>query len=138
MAKDAAAWAVKGAIAVPEAAVGVADMVTGGRAGKALEEIGFRPKEAREQVNDWHSDATKRAQQEFQQAEGFGGKLKAAVQNPSNIVGAVVESLPSMLTGGAVGRGLTAATRLGQMGLKGATIAGAAGEGVVGAGQQAE
>ncbi|MEQ6437219.1 PLxRFG domain-containing protein [Comamonas sp. w2-DMI] len=142
MAKDAAAWAVKGAIAVPEAAVGLADLATGGRAGKFLENeggaVGFRPKQAREIVNDWHSDATKRAQQEFQQAEGFGGKLKAAVQNPSNIVGAVAESLPSMLAGGAIGRGLTAATRLGQMGLKGATVAGAAGEGVVGAGSAAE
>lgn len=39
-ARDAAAWAVKGAIAVPEAIVGLADIPTGGRVGKALENEG--------------------------------------------------------------------------------------------------
>lgn len=39
---------VKGAVAVPEAAVGVADLVSGGAAGRAAEEIGFRPREAKE------------------------------------------------------------------------------------------
>ena len=38
--------AVKGAIGVPETVVGLADMVTGGYAGKALEQLGFRPEEA--------------------------------------------------------------------------------------------
>ncbi|PJO37641.1 hypothetical protein CTI10_015415 [Delftia acidovorans] len=141
-ARDAAAWVTKGAVAVPEAAVGLADIVTGGRAGKFLENeggaVGFRPKQAREAINEWHSDATKEAQRKFQEAEGLGGKFKAAVENPSNIVGAVVESLPAMGAAGVVSRGLTAATRLGQAGLKGAVAAGALGEGVVGAGSAAE
>ncbi|EPD34672.1 hypothetical protein, partial [Delftia acidovorans] len=140
--RDAAAWAAKGAVAVPEAAVGLADIVTGGRAGKFLENeggtVGFRPKPAREAVNEWHSDATKEAQRKFQEAEGLGGKFKAAVENPSNIVGAVVESLPAMGAGGVAARALGAATRLGQAGAKGAAAAGALGEGVVGAGSAAE
>ena len=141
-ARDAAAWAVKGAIAVPEAAVGLADLATGGRVGKFLENeggtVGFRPKPAREAVNEWHSDATKEAQRKFQEAEGLGGKFQAAIENPSNIVGAVVESLPAMGAGGVVARGLGAATRLGQAGAKGAAAAGALGEGIVGAGSAAE
>ncbi|WP_212645737.1 PLxRFG domain-containing protein [Delftia sp. PE138] len=140
--RDAAAWAAKGAVAVPEAVVGLADIATGGRAGKLLENeggaVGFRPKQAREAINEWHSDATKEAQRKFQEAEGLGGKLQAAIENPSNIVGAVVESLPAMGAGGVVARGLGAATRLGHAGAKGAAAAGALGEGIVGAGSAAE
>ena len=69
-ARDIAATAVKGAIAVPEAVVGLADIPTGGRVGKFLENdggaVGFRPKQAKEIVNEWHSDATKEAQRKFQ------------------------------------------------------------------------
>ena len=140
--RDAAAWGAKGAVAVPEAVVGLADIATGGRAGKFLENeggaVGFRPKQAREAINEWHSDATKEAQRKFQEAEGLGGKFQAAIENPSNIVGAVVESLPAMGAGGVVARGLGAATRLGQAGAKGAAAAGALGEGIVGAGSAAE
>ena len=37
IARDLAAWGVKGAIGVPEAVVGLGDIVSGGRLGKALE-----------------------------------------------------------------------------------------------------
>lgn len=140
--RDVAAWGVKSAISVPETVVGLADLVSGGQAGKALENeggaVGFRPKQAREVVNEWHSDATKLAQRRFQEADGIVAKGKAAIENPSNIVGGVAESLGAMGAGGALARGFTAATRLGQMGVKGATIAGAAGEGVTAAGSAAE
>ena len=167
MARDMAAWGVKGAIGLVEAPVGIADIFTGGRVGKALENeggaVGFRPKQAREAVNDWHSEATKDAQRKFQEAEGIGGKFQAAIQNPSNIVGAVAESLPATFGGSVAARGLLGATRLGQAGAKAtaaaeaaglsaqasraagaaasqraATIAGAAGEGITMAGSQAE
>lgn len=141
-AQDVAATAVKGAIGVPEAAVGLADLVTGGQVGKALENeggaVGLRFKQAREVANDWHSDATKEAQRKFQQADGIGGKLRAAVENPSNIAVAVGESLPAMGAGGVVSRGLMAGTKLGQMGAAGARVAGAGGEGITAAGSAAE
>ena len=140
--RDIAATAVKGAIAVPEALVGLADIPTGGRVGKFLENeggaVGFRPKQAKEQVNEWHSDATKEAQRKFQEADGVWDKTVAAIQNPSNIAVAVGESLAPMGLGGVAARGLMAATRLGQMGTKGAVLAGAAGEGATMAGSQAE
>lgn len=141
-ARDVAATAVKGAIGVPEAIVGLADIPTGGRVGKFLENeggsVGFRPKEAKELVNDWHSDATKEAQRKFQAADGIVDKTVTAIKNPSLIATAVGESLPSMGLGGVAGRGLMAATRLGQMGAKGAALAGAAGEGITAAGSAAE
>ncbi len=141
-ARDVAATAVKGAIGVPEALVGLADLATGGAAGKFLENeggaVGFRPKQAREIVNDWHSDATKEAQRKFEQADGIVDKAVTAIQNPSLIATAVGESLPSMGAGGVAARGLMAATRLGQMGAQGAVLAGAAGEGITAAGSQAE
>lgn len=138
VAQDVAATAVKAALAVPEAAVGVADLVTGGKAGKALEGVGVRFKDAREIAEGWHSDVTKAQKAEFQNAEGVAGKAAVALSNPSLIAMAVGESLGAMGAGGAIGRGAMAATRLGQMGAKGAAVAGAAGEGVVGAGSAAE
>ena len=167
VARDLAAWGVKNAIGVPELAVGLADIPTGGRVGRFLENkdgaVGFRPKQAREAVNEWHSDATKDAQRKFQEAEGIGGKLQAAIENPSNIAGGVIESLGAMGAGGLAARGLLAGTRLGQMGTsaaarvaaaggddaaqaaariagnaKGAALAGAAGEGLTMAGSAAE
>ncbi|MDB5895504.1 MAG: hypothetical protein JWQ88_3035, partial [Rhodoferax sp.] len=124
---------LKGAIGVPEAVVGLADIPTGGRVGRALEEVGFRPKEAKAMLDEQYSTGQKEAFQNVQQAEGFGGKFIAALQNPSVISHSVVESLPSMGAGGVVGRGiLAAAPRVGGV------LAAGAGEGVLGAGSAAE
>lgn len=141
-ARDVGATAAKAAIAVPELAVGLADIPTGGRVGKFLENeggaVGFRPKQAKEIVNEWHSDATKEAQRKFQEADGIVDKAATAIQNPSLIATAVGESLGPMGAGAVAARGLMAATRLGQMGAKGAALAGAAGEGAAMAGSAAE
>jgi pimeloyl-ACP methyl ester carboxylesterase len=137
-AQDIGATAVKGAIGVPESLVGLADIATGGQIGKALENeggaFGFRPKQAKEIANQWHSDATKDAQRKFQEADGIGGKLQAAIENPSVIAKTVGESLPSMFAGGALakGVGLAAPVLAGRAGLA------AAGEGAMMAGSQAE
>lgn len=139
-AQDIGATAVKGAIAVPEIAVGLADLATGGHAGRAAEGLGLRFKEAKEIANDWHSEATKEAQRQFQQAEGVTGKAAAALQNPSVIATAVGESLPTMFAGGLIGRGLMLAGRAvpALAGRVGPALAGALGEGIVGAGSAAE
>lgn len=130
------------AIGVPEAAVGLLDIPTGGRVGKFLENeggsFGFRPKQAREITSKLYSDATQAAEQKFQDADGIVDKTAVALQNPSVIAKGIGTSLGLMGAGGVVGRGLMAGTRLGQMGAKGAAMAGAAGEGVVGAGSAAE
>jgi hypothetical protein len=99
--------------------------------------VGVRFKEAREIAEGWHSDVTKAQKAEFQNAYGVAGKAAVALSNPSLIAMAVGESWAQWALA-VPGRGAMAATRLGQMGGKGAAIAGAAGEGVVGAGSAAE
>lgn len=139
-AQDIGATAVKAAITVPETAVGLADLATGGYAGRAAEGLGLRFKEAREIANDWHSEATKEAQRQYEQAEGVTGKAAAALRNPSVIASAVGEALPQMFAGGLIGRGLMLAGRAvpALAGRIGPALAGALGEGIVGAGSAAE
>ncbi|MDG4401752.1 PLxRFG domain-containing protein [Pseudomonas aeruginosa] len=136
-ARDLGLSVAKGVIGVPEAAVGLADIPTEGRVGKFLENqdgmLGFRPREAKDFLSDLHTDQYKQQQQDFQDADGVVDKTLHAVQNPSMVVNTVAESLPSMLAGGALGRGVRAlAPALAPV------AAGAAGEGAVMAGQQAE
>lgn len=140
---DALGVAARGAISVPEAAVGLLDIPTGGAVGKALENeggsVGLRFKRAKEAASDlFDSDATKQQNQQFQQADGIIEKAKVALSNPSMIFRAVGESLPAIGAGGVASRGLMAATKLGQMGAQGAALAGAAGEGITMAGSAAE
>lgn len=142
-AQDVAGTAINSAIGVPEAVVGLADIPTGGAVGKFLENeggsVGFRPKQAKEFVNETiKSDASRAAHQKFQEADGIVAKTTTALQNPSLILEGVGESLGSMGAGGVAARGLMAATKLGQMGAAGAALAGAAGEGITAAGSAAE
>jgi hypothetical protein len=131
--KDVGISALKSAIGLPEAVVGLADMATGGRVGKALESVGYEPGRARAILDENLTDAQKAANAEFQNAEGIPGKFAAAIQNPSVIGHAIVESSASMLGGAGAARGLLkVAPKMG------AAIGAAAGEGVVGAGQAAE
>ncbi|MFM9424327.1 hypothetical protein RCH10_000755 [Variovorax sp. GrIS 2.14] len=168
VAGDVGISALKGAIGVPEAAVGLLDIPTMGYAGKAAEAVGFRPKDAKGMLDDLYSDKQKAAFKEVNDAEGFGNTAMAALRNPSVIGHSVVESLPSMAAGGVVGRGVMAgapklagmvaggvgkaeqaAIAAGPMAGREAAMAGARstaaatgaagiGEGVVGAGSQAE
>ena len=113
--KDTGLSALKGAIAVPETIVGLADIPTGGQVGKFLENkdgiFGFRPKEAKQALGDLHTDQYKAQQQEFADAGKDGNwvdkvvdKTKVALTNPSLIANTVFESAPSMLAGGVLGR----------------------------------
>ena len=122
----------KGVVAVPEAAVGLADLVTGGKAGKLVEQAGVRFKDAKDVLTSFQSDdlAGKRAQ--FDQADGVMGKAMTAITNPSLITNTVAESLPLMGAGAVPARMILGA-------MPGAGMAaGAIGEGVVGAGSAAE
>ena len=132
----------KGMIAVPEAAVGLADIATGGRVGKALEDgveipgtdgfrLRFDPKAAKGVLDEGLSDAQKHANKQVMEAEGLWETIKAAVRNPSVAAQSAVESIPLMGAGGLVARGLAAA------GARGALAVGA-GEGVAMAGGAAE
>lgn len=135
-ARDLGLSLAKSVVAVPEAAVGLADIPTGGAVGKALESqdglIGFRPKEAKEFLSDFHTDQYKEQQRQFQDADGVIEKTGVALTNPSMIINTVAESAAPMLAGGAVARGITAVSKAAPV------VAGALGEGSVMAGSQAE
>lgn len=123
----------KGIIGAPEAAVGIADLVTAGQAGKIAEQAGVRFKDAKQVLTDLQSPEQHAADAEVQQAEGFLPTVGAMVQNPSTIANSVAESAPSMLAGGVVSRGaLALAPKLSPI------VAGAIGEGATAAGQNAE
>lgn len=140
VAKDVGITALKGAISVPEAAVGMADLFSGGQAGKALAEVGFRPGEAKQILSEFYSDKQKQAFRNVEQADGVMGTMAAALQNPSVIAHSIGESLPSMLAGGVIGRGMVAAAaRMGaKTGAGMGTMAAAFGEGTIAAGSAAE
>lgn len=136
---DTAISALKSAIAVPEAAVGIADLVTGGKAGKILENeggIGFRPKEAKATLDEYLSPEQKTANEKLAQADGFVDTLATAVDNPSTILHTGIESIAPMLAGGVVARGVMAAP--GIAGKVAPWVAGAIGEGTISAGMGAE
>lgn len=128
---DGAVSGLKSAIAVPEMAVGLADLVSSGHAGKALEEAGFRPEEAKQFLDTLRTHEQQAASGSVEGAQGFWGTLAEIAENPSVVPHAITESLFPMLAGGVVGRGLQA---LG-MGVKAAS---AVGEGAVMAGSAAE
>lgn len=134
-AQDFGISALKGAIAVPEAAVGLLDIGAGltglPSPGKALESVGFEPGKAKAILSAGYSPAQQQAFGNVEQAEGIVDTAKAAIQNPSVIAQTVVESVPLMFGGGLAGRGLSSAAKLAPI------VAGAAGEGLVTAGSSA-
>jgi len=141
--KDAGLSLAKGVVAVPEAAVGIADIFTGGRVGKTLENdggaIGFRPRQAKEFLSGFQSEAYKDEQRKFSDAEGIVDKAAVAVTNPALVGNTVVESLPSMFAGGAAARAAGKAAGVGQAAMAGNTgrALAAGGEGAMMAGMQA-
>ena len=132
-AADVGVSLAKGVVGAGEAAVGLANIPTLGRAGKALEKVGYDPKKTQSVLSDLYSPAQQSANKKLEEAKGFIPSLKTAVQNPSTIGHAIVESVPSILGGGALARGvLKVAPKIP------ALVAGAIGEGAVSAGASAE
>ncbi|WP_234623645.1 PLxRFG domain-containing protein [Acinetobacter guillouiae] len=131
-AQDVGASLMGGLAAVPDTLVGLADMYTEGRAGKAIDDNlsdFYKLGNAQKYWQDQKTDVAKQQQQQFHDAEGIVDKTKIALQNPSMIANAAVESLPSMFLGGALGKATKIANPI---------AAAAVGEGAVMAGAQAE
>ena len=131
---DVGVTAVKGAIGLPQAFVGLADIPTFGYVGKGLDAIGVRFNDAQAIASGWYSPAQQRANREVHAADGFVDTLGAALSNPSTIATTVGESLPQMLGGAGIARGLMKFLPKKVSPL----LAGAAGEGIIGAGSAAE
>lgn len=123
------------AAGLPDLAIGIGDLYSGGRAGKAIEDSGiYTPGSGRKFWNDQKSINSKAQEQEFAAADGIIDKTKVALSNPSLITNAIGESLASMAAGGLAGRAVNVASK----GAIGAAASGAIGEGTVMAGSQAE
>jgi N12 class adenine-specific DNA methylase len=138
---DPALSLLKGAIAVPEAVVGIADIATGGYAGKLAEKAGFKPKEAKSIIDTLYTPEQQQLNREVANTEGFFPTIAAAVQRPSTIAHSVLESAPGMIGAGGVARGIMKVAPKAALAAAGEfapIVAGAAGEGVFGAGSAAE
>ena len=132
---DIGVTALKGAVGLPEALVGLADIPTGGAAGRGIERAGVRFGETQKILSEMYSPQQKAAQAAVSEGfrEGFLPGISAAIQHPSTIATTIGESVPSMLGGAAAARGLLkVAPKMAPW------AAGAVGEGLVGMGSAAE
>lgn len=131
---DAGVSLAKGVVGMGEAAVGVADIPTFGAAGKGMSMLGWDPKATKATMETWYSDPQQAANDRVAAAKGFMPTIQASLENPSTIVQSAVESLPSMLGGAAIARGILAKTAA----TFSPALAAGIGEGVVSAGSTAE
>lgn len=133
IARDVGVTALKSTVSLPQAVVGLVDIPAGGRVGKALEEVGYRPNESQQMLDDLYSEQTRADKRYVAQADGFVDTLGRAIERPATIATAVGESLSSMLGGAGIARGaIKLLPKLAPV------IAGAIGEGAITAGQTAE
>ena len=98
---DIGVTALKGAVGLPEALVGLADIPTGGIVGRGVERAGVRFGEAQNLLSEMYSPQQKAAQAAV--SEGFRGGflpgMSAAIRHPSTIATTIGESIPTMLGG---------------------------------------
>lgn len=124
---------LRGLVSVPQSILGLADIPTGGRVGKFLEDTtGLNFSRMRDALAQGYSPARQQGQQAVSDADGFVGTAKALLQHPSVIAGSVVESAPPMVAGGIIGRAATLLPKVSPL------IGAAVGEGAITAGQAAE
>ena len=129
VAGDTLVTATKSAVGLPQSFVGLIDIPTGGRVGKALEDIGYRPNETQNILSDMYSDPQKAANKRVSDAQGFADTAVAYAKNPSTILTTVGESAGQMSGGASVARKLISLfPKLAPW------AAGALGEGLMGAG----
>ena len=122
-------------VAMGEALVGLADLPTGGLAGKGLQELGYDPQETHRLINELMSEERQyeeqRQSQEFDKS--FLGGLSYAARNPAPAIGSIIQSIPLMYGGRGVGQGLMKVAPKVP-----ALLAGAFGEGTIAAGMGVE
>jgi len=136
----------QGVVGLPEVATGLADIPTGGYAGKGVESaekavFGGTTQDVRAYLQKLKSEQQQANEAKVSETfakEGVGAGIKEAITNPGVILGTVAESVPSMLGGAGIARGV-AGTVAKQVGKKAAPIIAAGiGEGAVSSGQIAE
>jgi hypothetical protein len=130
---DTAVSLWKGGVEGAAGVVGLADLATGGKAGKAVEEAGFDFEGTSKKLDKLYSPEYQHAQEEVEQADGLVPTLKKVAEYPSSIPNTIAESIPSMALGQGIGKAaMTVAPKIAPL------VAGAIGEGAITAGQTAE
>lgn len=129
----------KGMIGAGEGVVGLGDIATGGRVSPGLKAAyGYDPAGRRAELDRMATPEHQQAMQQLDRAQGIGGTLQALRDNPSLVPHAIVESAPSMILGGGIGRGVALGAKgLGASGGLAGLLGTGGGEGLVAAGQQA-
>lgn len=121
-----------GLVGAAQAGIGITNLMSGGHTGKAFQEHVWDMQKTQENIAAKKSDTAKMQQGQFERAEGFGGKLGAIWDNPMLAVDGVVQSVPQVFAGGAIGRGV------GRLGVKNTALKAGIGEGAMMAGSAAE
>jgi hypothetical protein len=100
----------KGLVSLNDASIGLADLATGGYAGKKLEEAtGYNSGKVQEFLDTKYSPERQQINQGMANEEGFLNKLAYATKNPSTIAHSVIQSAPAMVGAGYIGRALIGA-----------------------------
>jgi hypothetical protein len=128
----------RGAYNLFDSLAGLGDIATGGEVTPWLAQHGLDSKAARQVLDDEMSPQAKAQRDEVVNAQGFGPTIAALLQNPAYAAGQVVESVPTMVVGGAAGKGAAlGAKALGMNAGRAALVGAGTGEGLATAGQQA-
>ena len=124
---------LKGITAVPQAAIGLADIASEGRAGKYVQENVYDLEAKQKELSKGYSPAQQEALKKVEEAKGFGGTLEALYHHPSVALSTLGESIPEMVVMGGIGKAAKAAKLV-----KSTAAAAGLGEGLVTAGGAAE
>ena len=134
-AKDLSLSMGKGLISIPEFITGVADIASGGKVGKTLEDSGVNFKEAKDWLTSRQTSEEQAAAKERESEPTFSGTVESMVTHPLSTINAAVESIPASYVGGQIGGAVQGIKALGKAsGMLGA----GAGEFIVGSGQAEE
>jgi hypothetical protein len=96
------------AVGIPQIGIGIADLFTKGKAGKAADKIlhnitGRDFKEAGEYFDEHLSPETRLAKEKIKKSVGFTNTVGTAIKNPSGLISEIEEEVPSMYGGGRMG-----------------------------------
>lgn len=135
---DAAVALAKGAVDLGQGVVGVADLLTGGYAGKGMQALGYNPDATNQYLSTFQSAEANKQAAELANTKGFLPSAGYVLSHPRTLANMIAENLPSMYGGGALVRGALEKATPKVAEKLGPAFIGNIGEGVTQAGQMAE
>ena len=141
--KDIGVSALQGVLGAKEAITGIADIPTMGIIGRGVAQaekdlFGGTSQDARAKLQEFKSEEAQQEEKEIAATKGFLPTAGAYLKRPGALAGVITESIPSMLGGAGIARGVVGSIA-NVAGKKAAPlIAGAVGEGAITSGSIAE